>query len=99
MKKMSLMDQFINEISKIKEVEVFFGIARILKVSLFDEDKEAKEFNVVFADVLESFKRQKKKRQKEIVSVLRDANEYEEVVPNGNSSENTAEAVSDKEMR
>lgn len=88
--KMSLMDKFIQELGRIKETPVFLGVARVLKVRAFSEGGAPKPFVDVFSDMLSAFDKVDKKRQKEILVLLRKANECGEE-KDANSTEDTAE--------
>ena len=90
-------EQFILELGKIKDPAVFVGVARILKGPLMNGE-EAREFTDVFNDTIDYFIKEKKKRQKELLCILKNANKCKEDIVDGNSSENTAETVSDKEV-
>ena len=51
---MQLNERFIYELGRIKNPEIFLGVARILKVRLI-EDGEPRDFGDLCADVIESF--------------------------------------------
>lgn len=95
--RLDLMDKFILELSRTKDVEIFLGVARILKVKFLTEEKEPRDFNDVFNDILSNYRLEKKKRQKELLSILTDANKCKENL-NGNSTKVTKETIPDKEM-
>lgn len=65
---------FLKEIGQIKAPEIFLGVARILKVPLLSEDKEARDFIDLFADIMEKYHAAPRKRRKELLQILRDAN-------------------------
>jgi hypothetical protein len=88
--KMSLMDKFIQELGCIKETPVFLGVARVLKVRAFSDGGAPRAFVDVFSDMLDAFDKEDKKRQKEILVLLRKANECGEE-KDANSTEDTAE--------
>lgn len=95
---LTLMDKFIKEIGKIKEIEIFFGIAKLLGVKLYNlEKKEVREFNDVFSDVLANYEKADKKRQRELLSLLKDANNCKENV-NADSTESAAKEIPNKEV-
>ena len=71
---MQLNERFIYEIGRIKNPEVFLGVARILKVRLLDDDKNPRDFGDLCADVIESFEQSNRKRKRELLKILRDAN-------------------------
>ena len=93
----SRTEQFILELGKIRSPEVFTGVARILKVPLVEE-KEVRDFSDVFSDTITYFEKEKTKRQKELLRILKDANKCKEETVDGNNSEDTAKAVSDEEV-
>jgi len=93
--RLTLTEKFVKEILNIAEPEIFVGVARVLKVPLFSiEEKKEREFSDVFADCIDAFEKESKKRQKELLSILKDANECKEKV-DGYSTEDTAKEVSD----
>ena len=85
--KMSLMDKFIQELGRIKETPVFLGVARVLKVRAFSDGGAPKDFVDVFSDMLDAFNKEDKKRQKEILVLLRKANECGENATDGDTKE------------
>lgn len=96
--RLTLTEKFVKEILNITEPELFVGVARILKVPLFNiEEKKEREFGDVFADCIDAFEKENRKRQKELLSILKDANRCKENV-DGYSTENSAEANPNKEM-
>ena len=100
----SLEEKFMEEISRIKEVEIFLGISKLLSVELLD-GKEPRDFTDVFADVMEKFRGKNRARKKELLKVLKLANKEslrrpiekiqqeteksQEEVEDGNRTENT----------
>ena len=82
---MKLTDQFMTELAKIKEPEVFLGVARVLKVRIVDEvpvegDSE-KKFNLVareasdlIIDVVDAYDKAGRDRKRELLKILRAAN-------------------------
>lgn len=73
----SLNDKFMLEIGKIKNPEFFLGVAAILKVQLMDGEN-GRDFSEVFKDCVVSFDGLNKKRKKELLSILKEANRDEE---------------------
>lgn len=77
----SLNEKFMKEISKIKEPEIFLGVARVLKVRLVEDEKDengkfaARDFNEIFADVMKNFDGAPRKRKRELFKILREANQ------------------------
>lgn len=74
-----LNERFILEISNIKTPEIFLGVARILKVQLVTV-QGARQFEDIYADVLEAFECAPRKRKRELLKILRDANIAPETV-------------------
>ena len=72
--KLTTIDKFIIEISKIKGPEIFLGVARVLKVKVVDEKNEPLSFETLFREVLKSYEAQSHTRQKELLSILKAAN-------------------------
>jgi hypothetical protein len=76
----------MTELAKIKEPEVFLGVARVLKVRIVDEvpiegDPE-KKFNLVareaselIVDVVDAYDKAGRDRKKELLKILRAANQ------------------------
>lgn len=71
---MQLDERFILELGNIKEPEIFLGVARILKVQLLNEKGEVKDFSELCAGAIESFELLKRKRKRELLKILREAN-------------------------
>lgn len=94
-----LNTQFIEEISKIKEPEVFIGVARLLRVKLVEDEKDendhfiARDFYDVCADSIVSFGNLDRKKKRELLKVLKKSNKEGEV--NASRTKDTESAVSD----
>ena len=89
-----MSSKFLEEIGKIQEPPIFLGVARLLKVKLVEEDKlnekvgvRARDFSDILADVMEKYAAAPKKRQKELYTILRQANKGG--APDGNSTKNS----------
>ncbi len=80
---MRLEEKFIVEISKCKEPEVFLGLVRALNVRLYLEEKDAdgrpiaRPFGDMFADVVEAYNKASRKYKRDLLKVLKDANNAE----------------------
>lgn len=83
---MKLTDQFMTELAKIKEPEVFLGVARVLKVKIVEEvpikDDPEKKFNLVareasdlIVDVVDAYDKAGRDRKRELLKILRAANQ------------------------
>lgn len=101
--KKSIMDQFILEISRIKDPVVFLGVARILKVKAIGDDKETKDFNALFKEVLDAFQNSSHTRQKELLNILKAANRAPAPIGgkqlNGNNTKHSEETVPNEDVR
>ena len=90
--------KFIKQISKIKDPVVFFGLAKIFNVSTMVDKDTPREFNDVLEDIINAYFAAAPSRQREILKILKDANECKESIGNGNYTKASAETVSDKEV-
>lgn len=68
-----LEERFIHELGRIKDPEVFLGVARILKVQLVKDDKP-RDFGELCADVINFYELAPRKRKRELLKILREAN-------------------------
>ena len=68
-----LLDRFANELANIQDPEVFLGVARILKVEMMDGDNP-RNFYEMWADVIDRFNESPRKRKRELLRILREAN-------------------------
>ena len=84
---MKLIDQFLLEIAKLQPLE-FAALARIVRVNIYDDSKQPKDFTVVFEEILRAFNKLNRSRRKEIIKVLRAANSQEATI-NANNTENS----------
>lgn len=75
--------RFMAEISKLAPEE-FLGLAKVLCVQLFNEDKSPRDFYEILGDVIERFARLGKSQRKEIMTVLKAVNDGGE--RNGNET-------------
>lgn len=67
---MKLIDKFIVMLPKLEPIE-FAGLAKNLKVNLYDNQKNPKDFSVVFEEVISSFNELKPKKQKEFFELVK----------------------------
>ena len=79
---MQLDERFIYELGRIKNPEIFLGVARILKVQLI-EGENPRDFEYLCKDVIEGFENSNRKRKRELLKILREANNAQGGV-NGN---------------
>lgn len=68
-----LEERFIYELGRIKDPEVFLGVARILKVQLV-QDENPRDFGELCADVINFYELAPRKRKRELLKILREAN-------------------------
>ena len=68
---------FLLEISKIKNPEIFIGVVKILNVDLLTQDKEAKDFADLLEETLKAYEAAPRKLRRELLSILRKANKGE----------------------
>lgn len=84
---LNLTQKFMYELSQ-SDVVNFRGVAQILRVAIADENEEVRPFPDVFADVMKAYDAAGRKRKKELLKILRDANKFK--VSGGlNGTENT----------
>ena len=96
--KETLTQKFIKEIANIKSPEVFLGVARILKVQLMEDKETPYDFVKIFSNTVEAFDKADRARKKELLKILIRANQYKECDVNGNSSQNSTEAISNQKV-
>lgn len=65
--------EFAKCISKIKSPELFLGVVRILKVE-FMNGEEPRDFSELYEDTMKAFDASSRKRKKEIIKILQEAN-------------------------
>ena len=71
-------EKFLKEISKIKNVEFFFGLCKILSVKLVDEEENPRNFEDMLEDLIIGFGRFNRKKKKELLDILKKANKSED---------------------
>lgn len=91
--KLSLVEKFTKELAEIKDPVVFVGVAQVLQVSLIGSDKEPKDFQNVFIECIKAFNEAGRKRQKELLTILKDANKCKESI-NADSTKTSTEKES-----
>lgn len=85
--------KFIKEISKIKDPVVFLGIAKVLKVSIMVDKDTPKDFNDILKDIIDTYFAAAPSKQREILKILKDANECKENIENGSHTKDSAETI------
>ena len=77
--------KFVEEVARISTPEIFLGVARILKVKLVSDDLKdeddhpcARDFEEICADVIEAYAHADRHRKRELLHILKKANEVKE---------------------
>ena len=91
-------EKFIDILLETKDPAVFVGVARILKVPLMEDENTPKKFADVFIEVVKNYSAAPHIRKKELLKILKDANSCKESVDYGNSTKDSAEASTDKDV-
>ena len=86
--------KFIEEISKIKEPEVFLGIAKILGVDLVDAEGTERGFEDICIDVIQNYSELNRSQKRELLSILKKSNKCKEISTDADRTENTEESDS-----
>lgn len=90
--------QFLKEIGKIKDIAVFLGVARVLKVQTMKDKDTPKEFNEVFKEIIDNYFAAEPKRQKELLDILKAANKCKEKIEYGNSTKDSAKTGTNEKV-
>lgn len=101
----SLNEKFMNEVSKIKDPVVFLGLAKVLGIKLYEDgaqgkelkDRNPKDFSEIFAEVMAQFNGLGRRKKREVMKILRDANKVKGDI-NADNSKDTEETVSNEKM-
>lgn len=101
-----LNSRFLVEISKIKDPEVFIGIARILRVKLMSEQKDEegrfvpRDFTDLYSDTLMAFAQSERKRKRELLKIIEKANKEkdEKGAINANRTKDSKENISNEKV-
>ena len=92
---LNLTQKFMYELSQ-SDVVNFRGVAQILRVQIADDNGEVRPFPDVFADVMKFYDTSGRKRKKELLKILRDANKFKiEGGLNGTENTKTTDEVED----
>ena len=76
----NLNTKFIKEIPNITNPTIFLGLAHLLRVKIVEEEKneeghfEARSFEDICVDVIEAYAHSTRRRKREILKLLREAN-------------------------
>lgn len=95
----NLNTKFVEELSNIKDPSIFLGLARVLKVEFVKVEKEetiSRDFCEICADVIESYANSDRRRKRELLKILRQANQ--EGDSDADRTEDTETSVSNEKM-
>lgn len=90
--------KFLEEVSRIKDPAVFLGIAKIMKVPCFIDKDTPRDFHDILKDTIDNYFAAAPSRQKEVLKILKDANECKESIEDGNNTKDAAETIPNKEV-
>lgn len=90
--------KFIEEISRIKEPEIFLGVAKILSVPLIDDNGKERSFEDICIDVIQAYKDLNRDRKRNLLNLLKKANKCKDGVVDADRTENTKESDSDQDV-
>jgi len=94
---MELNDKFMIEISKIKQPEIFVGLASLTGARLVKEEKDSegkslpRDFNEIFEDIMKKYNELSRKKKRELLKILNKANSDKGGVIDGDSTKNSEE--------
>lgn len=109
MNKKTTNTKFIQEISRIKDPEIFLGVARILHVPLVEQKDDkyvARNFYAMCHDIIVAYDAADRTRRRELLTILKQANKAkiapaattQEEKPDANRTENSEASISNKEV-
>lgn len=90
--------KFLKTLSKIKDPAVFLGVAKILKVPCYIDKDTPRDFQDILKDTIDNYFAAAPSRQKEILKILKDANECEEIIEDGDYTKDTPKTVTNEEV-
>ena len=90
--------KFLKEISRIKDPAVFFGIARILKVPTMVDKDTPREFSDMLQDIIDNYFAAAPSRQRELLKILKDANQCKENIEDGSYTKDTAKEIPNEKV-
>lgn len=100
----NLTQKFLKELGNIKDPVVFLGLCPILKVEIYKEEKDEngkkipRDFHEVLKDLMSSYDCAGRKRKRELLKILRDANKAQGGEVDGPRTENTETPVQDEKV-
>lgn len=89
--------KFIKALSKITDPVVFLGLAKVLKVPCMVDKDTPRDFNDILKDTIDNYFAAAPSRQKEILKILKDANECKEI-EDGNYTKDSAKTIPNEEV-
>lgn len=101
----NLTQKFLKELGNIKDPVIFLGLCPILKIQIYKEEKDEngkeipRDFHEVLKDLMSSYDRAGRKRKRELLKILRDANKAQGGEADGSGTKNTEISVQDKEVQ
>ena len=101
----NLNQKFMKEISNTKDPVIFLGLATILKIELYGKEKDEndkpipKDFSVLFKEMMASYDCAGRKRKKELLKILREANKTQGGVVDGSGTKNTETSIQDEKVQ
>ena len=69
-----IAENFLREVARIKDINYFVALTKLLGVQIDNEDKTARPFEEVLSDLLTHFNSKPRNKRKELVSLLKKAN-------------------------
>lgn len=97
MLKTNIVKKFIKEIGNTTDPVVFLGLAKILKVPVMEEGKP-RDFVQVLRETIDNYIAAPYTRQKEILTILKDANKCKEKIKDANNTKNSAKTDSNEKV-
>ena len=101
----NLTQKFLRELSNIKDPVVFTGVCVILKVPLYMDEKDEegkeipKEFGSLLTELMKSYDCAGRKRKRELLKILRDANKATGGGVDGPGTEDTETPIQDEKVQ
>lgn len=93
-----LENKFIRNLAEIKDPAVFLGVARVLKVQLMKDENTPRDFDEILRDVIDNYFAAPRKKQKELLEILKQANKCKESVVDGDNTKASTETGSNEKV-
>jgi len=90
--------KFTTELLHTKDLTIFLGVARVLKIPLVTEEGTSKDFNGLIDDVIGAYCASPYKRKKELLKILEDANKCKESVLDAGNTKDSAKTVPNEKV-